>query len=274
VETPDLTPDTAVYLYGFLSPRVDLPRLISVEDISDVFLVAAGDTACAVSLVPAAEYARARSGAEQAEWVAPRALRHHQILRALHASSPVVPLKFGTLCDSVAGVQAVLHRLRPAVALLLSRFEGADEWALKVSADPRTLSAALLVADPVLIACAEEAHRLPGGAAYFARKKLQMATTHAVAQTLDAVTRLLYERLAVFGVEWVELERHGSELPGRATIAQTALLVARDRFAELEALFADLEVEHAASGIGFELVGPWPPYSFSATLNAADAPAR
>jgi hypothetical protein len=45
-----------------------------------------------------------------------------------------------------------------------------------------------------------------------------------------------------------------------------AVLVARARLNELETLLAEVEAAHADAHVTFELVGPWPPYSFAAGL--------
>jgi hypothetical protein len=270
VEAAILTRETLVYLYGFVSPGADLQGLAGVEPGAGVFLIAAGDVACAASLVPAADYARARSAAEQGEWASPRAWRHHEVVRALHASCSVVPLKFGTLCNSPGDVEAVLHRLEPSIADLLRHFDRADEWTVRISADPGALSAYVQSAYPELIACAAEVERLTGGAAYFARKRLQSVRVRAVAEAVENVGELLAERLADLGVECTPVRRDARGVESH-TIAETAVLIQRPRFGELEALLAVLEAEHAALHLSVEFVGPWPPYSFAPALNASEA---
>ncbi len=187
--------DTVLYLYGMVRPPVDLSGLTGVGPGSAVFLVEVEDVACAVSAVPALEYhlpPDARRPAEQLEWITPRAWRHHEVLRQLHAATTVVPLKFGTLSADVEQVRSLLRRVRQPVADLLAYFRGTDEWTLKICADVDALSLALQMTQPTLMALKDEERTLPEGRAYFARKKLQQVTADVVQATLDAVevTRL------------------------------------------------------------------------------------
>ena len=43
------------------------------------------------------------------------------------------------------------------------------------------------------------------------------------------------------------------------------------RAAELEAILAQLEREHVEAHLAFELVGPWPPYSFATSVDLTGA---
>jgi hypothetical protein len=251
---------TVLYLYGLVNPRIELSGLSAVEEDADIFLVRVDDVACAVSAVPSAAYeqpAAAMSPAEQLEWVTPRAWRHHEVLRRLHVAGTVVPLKFGTLCASAAHVERMLQRLRDPIVDLLRHFAGKDEWTLKICHDAEQHSAELQRLEPELITLEDEARRLPDGRAYFARKRLQRATADRVAARFAAVHEAVVTRLADSGVEIGAADREPRHVP---------LLVERSRFPVLEETLAGLEAEHVASHVTFELVGPWPPYSFTSQL--------
>ena len=255
-----LSSPTVLYLYGLVAPETDLSGLAAVEEGADIFLVALDDVACAVSAVPAAAYeqpAASANAAEQLEWVTPRAWRHHEILRRLHVAGTVVPLKFGTLCETASQVEELLRRLRSPIVDLLAHFHRKDEWTLKVCHDAAAHAAVLQATHPDLIALQEEMTHLPDGRAYFTRKKLQRATDDLVAAHLAGVEQHAIERVTAAGLEIGVPEGQGRGVP---------VLVERSRFAHLETILAGLETEHAASHVTFELVGPWPPYSFSSPV--------
>jgi Gas vesicle synthesis protein GvpL/GvpF len=258
--------ETVLYLYGFVRPTLDAAGLAAGP--ADVILVEDGDVACAASVVPAVDYhvpSDANTAARQLEWVAPRAWRHHEVLRHLHAAGGVVPLKFGTLCSDEQHVVEMLRRRRDPILALLAELEGKDEWTLNMRSDAELLAAVVRHTDPELAALAADADRLPEGHAYFARKKVQKATCNAVAARLAAVRNNLHERLADAAISF-----RAADQPPTATsegaISSLAVLVCHSRLSELEALLADLEAAHAEAHVTFELVGPWPPYSFAAVL--------
>lgn len=255
-----LNSPTVLYLYGLVAPTADLSGLGAIEDGADIFLVSLDDVACAVSAVPASAYEQppaAASAAEQLEWVTPRAWRHHETLRRLHVAATVVPLKFGTLCGSAAQVENMLRRLRSPILDLLRHFQGKDEWTLKVCHDEALHASWLQATDTTLIALQNEAGRLPDGRAYFVRKKLQRATADLVSARLAAVEREVIEDLSQAGFEIGRGEREGSGVP---------VLVDRARFAILESILAERESAASDSHVTFELVGPWPPYSFTMAM--------
>jgi hypothetical protein len=251
-----LIDDALLYLYGFVWRMSELPPLGGVEDAGEVFLVESGDVACAASLVSGRDYRRLSDGScsasEQLEWITPRAWRHHQVLRRVHETATVVPLKFGTLCATVEALRTLLEEFRHPIGQLLARFERKDEWTLKLHPDPNAIAIELQRMRPELTAMLDEERHLPQGRAYFVRKKREQATAAAVADALAALERRVFERLVEAGHE-IARDQGGN----------AAMLVERQRFGELEGMLADLESEHASSHLAFELVGPWPPYSFA-----------
>jgi hypothetical protein len=168
-----------------------------------------------------------------------------------------VPLKFGTLCATVDHVIAMLRERRQAIAALLRQFDGRDEWTLRICHDAAALSIELQTREPALLALAADERRLPEGRAYFVRKKLQRATADLISAHVAAVEHDVLARLTSLDLEIGAAEGNSG---------QVTVLVPRARFRELEAALADLEAAHAQSHVTFELVGPWPPYSFTNAL--------
>jgi hypothetical protein len=159
--------ETVLYLYGFVRPDVNPAALASGQ--GDVIVVDDGDVACAASVVAAVDYhvpPDANTAAQQLEWVAPRAWRHHEVLRDLHAAGGVVPLKFGTLCADREHVREMMRRRRDRILALLAELEGKDEWTLNTRWDEELLAAVVRDTNPELVALAADADRLPEGHAY------------------------------------------------------------------------------------------------------------
>ena len=259
---------TTIYLYGFVPSDVKLPA--RAPDARTVFLVNGPDVSCAVGIVPTSEYERtdpAAAAADELAWIAPRAQHHHHVVRWLHELGAVVPFKFGTLCTDIDDVRAMLDRLRTPIVEMLARVRGKDEWTLKVWADQQALEALLQQTNRALIALREQERGLPEGRAYFVAKQLKHATMKAASMKLAAVEATIVNRIASLGIEIEPAKCLGKDQDqGRCRVTNLALLLERGRFDQLEEACAQLETELDDAHLTFELIGPWPPYSFVSTL--------
>jgi hypothetical protein len=266
-----VTEESGLYLYGFVSLPVQLPATTGVEENAPVFLVEYADVGCAVSVIASSAYQREdRSPQEQLEWVTPRAWRHHDVLRHLHASATVLPLKFGTVCPSLDDLRTMLRDRHVAIGEQLARVAGRDEWTLRVTIDRVAFAERLQSSEPRLIALQEAEKRLPEGRAYFARKALQQATSDLADAKLAEIENRLFEELAPLQLPIVPLDATSrSTDSARVCIAHAALLVERRAFDAVEACLARFEAAHAEPPVVCELRGPWPPYTFAGALDAA-----
>jgi len=254
-------------MYGFVRLPLRLPQdLRAVEDDTGVLVVPSDEIACVASAVDASAYqpVEPRSPQKQLEWVTPRALRHHELLQRVHAMTAVIPLKFGTLAANLDAVRAVLLDRRAAIGALLERFHGRDEWTLRISIDAAALSSQIEASEPRIAAARTELAGLSEGHAWFARKRLQKAIDDGVAAARASLEQRVCARLggdpAVAGLISEPHTAASDHLAG------AALLVARDGFTRLQSVLGELEDEHRWSGLSFDLVGPWPPYSFAAAV--------
>lgn len=250
-----LSNGTALYLYGIVAHPAALPPCDAVEAGTAIDVIAGERAACVVSRVPAREYepeAKGRDAAEQLAWVTPRAWRHHDVVRKLHTTTTVIPLKFGTLCESADDVRALLARCAEPICAMLDRFHGRDEWTLSIRLDSDRVTGRFERDDPELRALCAQERTVPEGRAFFVRKKRHQRTTALMAAELAATARAVHARIAGY-VDSCE-EHVGAPI--------ATLLVERARFDELAACLADLEDEQAINGLALELRGPWAPYSF------------
>lgn len=248
--------DPALYLYGIVAHPVDLPRCDAVEEGTAIDVIAGDGIACVVSPVAARDYASpatGRTAAEQLAWVTPRAWRHHDVVRRLHLATPVIPLKFGTLCSCADDVRDMLARFSGPMGAMLARFHGRDEWTLAIRIDAVRVTERLERDDGELRALCAQQRTLPEGRAYFVRKRRQQRVTELLSAELAATTRAVCARIAGHVDGCCE---------ENTPVPAATLLVDRARFMDLTACLAELEAEHAVNALTLELRGPWAPYSF------------
>ena len=248
--------ETALYLYGIVAHPLQLPSCDAVEEGTAIDLVTGDGVACVVSPVRSRDYESSATGtnaAQQLDWVTPRAWRHHDVVRRLHMTTTVIPLKFGTLCASVDDVHDMLGRSADRMCALLNRFRDRDEWVLSIRVDSDRITERLEHDDLELRQLCAVQQTLPDGRSYFVRKKRQQRVKDLLNAELAAMAREVYARIAgdVDGC----CEENGAALAA-------SVLVERRRFEALTVRLAELEAEYAMNGLALELRGPWAPYSF------------
>jgi hypothetical protein len=246
----------ALYLYGIVAHPLELPRCDAVEEGTAIDVIAGDGIACVVSPVVARDYespATGRTAAERLSWVTPRALRHHDVVRTLHMATPVVPLKFGTLCSCADDVRDMLLRFSEPMRAMLNRFHGRDEWTLAIRIDAGRVAERFERDDPELRALCAQQQTLPEGRAYFVRKRRQQRVTELLSAELAATTHAVLARIAGYVDGCCE---------ENTPVPAATLLVDRARFMDLTSCLADLEAEQATNALVLELRGPWAPYSF------------
>ena len=163
---------------------------------------------------------------------------------ALHARETVLPLRFGSLHDTEAGLETVLRAGLDQWRSLLDEVEGCDEMGLRVLLDnpePTT---------PV------DAGPTSPGLAYLAVRRAKLAANDALTAEAGRVeSRVL---LALEGLHrGLVVERPG---PGRERLLSLAFLVPRSDLAA----FREATRSLIDDGPGRMLsTGPWPPYHFA-----------
>lgn len=260
-----------LYLYGIVRcSDLDLSAVAGVESGRPVSLVADDELACAVSCVPRADYSQDAMTArgEQLDWLAPRAVRHQQVVDHLRQAGAVVPLRFGTLCAAAEDVRNVLRARRELLERLLAAFEGRDEWGVKARANPGlTWQAMEVAADPM-----DGSPPATGGAAYFLRKKRQKLAQERSTVRLAELDAEIYAFLLPYAVEARRRPCQSSD-PPQVPVLNAALLVDRGRSSALAEAVGGLEEQYRDYGVVVELSGPWAPYNFCGDLGQAPAAA-
>jgi len=198
------------------------------------------------------------------EWLGPRALHHERINEGVMRSAPLLPLRFGCLFSSPLGVQDWIERHRRSIERFLNATDDAEEWSIKGWVDRNACARHLAEGDPRFAT-------LPTakGARYLQEKRLRRDIAAKVGPWIrNAEERirgelqacvLLDRRLALPRKEMTErVEDPAFHLAALTRRADAARLL--DRVKELAA-------ETQSYGLDLEVVGPWPPYSFSPPLD-------
>jgi hypothetical protein len=168
---------------------------------------------------------------------------HHQVVAAVAESSPVVPLRLGTIYPDDETVAEVLGQHQDELSGLLEFFGGTQEWGVQVYLRPVSDEPVPVTVGPSGLAV----HRLQG------QRSWRDAELSA-----DEVDRELAGLAVASRRQPAPFLRAGS---GSGLMVLNGIyLIEAQRAAEFTLTARLLVAEHDTLGV--ELTGPWPPYSF------------
>ena len=241
---------TGLYVYGVVPDDGDPLVFAGAEGVAPgaVRLVQGSGLAAVVGRVPLDEFGDEplRRNLEDRDWLESKAAAHDRVLAAGLGTTPLVPLRFGTVYldpDHVremldhrgAELRASLDRLGRRVELGVKAFFLEDE-----------------VAPPVPPA---------SGRDYLVRKQRALEEmAHAEAAAVVALRRL-HDRLSSLADESRINPPQRSELSGRRErmLLNGAYLVSAERETDFATLVDGVRVDR----LDVTLTGPWPPYNFA-----------
>ena len=242
------------------------PKGLEQIDDPSLLLVRHLDLACAARLVPASEYsdAPAEDAHNQLEWLTPRAMQHHEMLLKLMRVTPVVPLKFGTLCASVSDAEEMLICHYEKFLSLIELVRSREEWSVNVYVDKTSSLRRLEHSEPSLREFDEPTPARPKGEAYLLRKKKQKLANELLTARFATLEEELYSRIGHCAVAIRNLARSRSTATEpRHLLFSAAALIAQNGLADLKQELATIESDHFEDDLIAEICGPWPAYSFT-----------
>jgi hypothetical protein len=254
---------SAIYLFCFARSR-DLSDIAGtgIDRESPLEIRRAGELAAVTSATPLEDFTGegAEARMRDVEWLAPRALWHERVIEEVARSSPVLPARLGTIFSSSERLTELMERHHDAIAAFLDRVADREEWAIKAYLDRR--AAVSHRAQPTTMSTSPGTRYLE---AQLARAAAERDLARWVAETC---ARVRDELRAIAGelVERQVIPAGSDRVPGQM-VANWAVLVARERVADLRARVAELDEELAPSGLRLQESGAWPPYSFTPRLD-------
>lgn len=259
-------PTGLVYLYAVLPEGVRIPAILGIDPAEPLFPIEADGLVAAVSRVSADRFEEAPLNEMLSDLaqLAPHVVRHEETVRELTSLSvPVVPAAFGRVYRGENGVRAMLRDEGERLKRLLSELRGKEEWGLKITKDTARLWVAAETASPKLRELAEEeAAAQPGRAYLLRRQRERLHGAEAARIETDAIEGML-ERIRSCASRIVVEDLLASTTPGDVQVAlKGALLIPRPDVDGLKTVLRELEATYGPLGFGFDLNGPWAPYSF------------
>ncbi len=236
---------TVLYLYGITQGTQPLPVTIrGVDGTSAVEPLENSGFTCWVSRVDAVEFGdKLPHNMENLEWLADASVRHQRVVAAIHDRQAVLPARFGVVFVNEASLAEDIASRKAALKTSFRRTSDADEWGIKVFAQPRTAPAA--------------ATQARSGKEYLQRKSAMLQAKPS--RTLEPEIKQFTEEVANLVTASAEGGKVGAGQPGLRW--QSSVLLPRSRRAKFQSLLARF-ARKFADRFRVECTGPWPPYSF------------
>ncbi|MFC6884489.1 MULTISPECIES: GvpL/GvpF family gas vesicle protein [Actinomadura] len=291
--TDDTAVDTAVYLYG-VARGLDPAVLEGAEGVAGApvrALDAAGLTAL-ISTVRLEEFGERalRERLEDLDWLEATARAHHEVVDRAARAAPTAPVRIATIYRDEERVGQVLAEDRERFALVLDRIRGRSEWGVKAyayaealqgddPAEPAEPAPPSPPAAPDAAGGSTGGESAGGGAegagtAYLRRRQSQRRRREDAGRRVTAQAQEIHAELGDHAVASRQHPAQDPRLSGHdgTQILNVAYLLDDER---VEA-FADAarRIDARLPGIGIELTGPWPPYSFIDTDETTPAAGR
>jgi gas vesicle protein GvpL/GvpF len=211
------------------------------------YLVERGSLAAVSAEVPLAEFGEdaLHDHLNDRAWLEDKVRVHDAVLQSLVGVTTVVPLRFGTIYRDLDDVRRLLAEQSEVFEQVLERVRDRVELGVKAWFDPSRV---------------ERPPAASTGREYLQRRRDELGSVRQAA----AIAAAAHQSLAAVADDAVVNRPQARELTGRdeQMLLNGAYLVADgdERFAAEVALLAE---EQAATGLIFELTGPWPPYNFA-----------
>lgn len=258
-----------IYLFC-LTPASPLPEIAGtgIDGEHPLFVEAIGNVAAVLAEVNLDDFSgpEAKEKMENLAWVAPRALRHEEVVLSAMEQGPVLPVRFGTVFSSIEAAAAPLRLRQDALEKFFQDTAGKQEWTLKGYVDRPQARARMTAAR--LAAEKEQLAGLSPGKRYFLEQKIKGAVDKDVAIWLKEMERDILRVAREASVGFSECRLQSRDITGRdeEMFFHGALLVPDAAMAILERMTDEWNKLHESQGLQIEISGPWPPYHFAPVL--------
>ncbi|QJX01272.1 GvpL/GvpF family gas vesicle protein [Frigoriglobus tundricola] len=200
-------------------------------------------------------------------------VRHEAIVADLFRSSPVLPVRFGTVFRTEDAVRGFLTASADPVRQFLDATRGREEWVLKGFLRTDRARRSVIAADPELAARFNRLSAAPG-ARYLQEKQLFAEADRRSGCWALATGERVTARLAGSDTPVRPLRPAAAPDPefGGGPVYQAAFLVARGGRAGWLQRLDTTAGEFEPQGLTLVGTGPWPPAAFAPDLSAELGP--
>jgi hypothetical protein len=269
-----------LYLYCIrlhLQPTTyNLPAsLKGIDGKSKVTIIPYKNIEAVVSTVNLNEFSSkelARRAKEDLKWIIKHANRHEKVIERVMGIKKtntayglglkaVVPMKFGTIFEKPQNLENVFKKEYQRFKNLLARFDGKQEWSLKVYVKESALRAKLKKEQKVRTQI-KQVKNLPRGADYFGELEVNNSLNNLMQKTINQSIKTFFKYFTATSLKSRQNKILSQDFTGHEEpmILNSAYLIDQNKVDNFIKEIKNLEKLNPE--FIFEYTGPWPPYNF------------
>jgi hypothetical protein len=190
----------------------------------------------------------------------PTILVHQQVVEACRSKATTLPVRFGVIFKSEAGVKEMLSKSYEDYRAKLTKLKDKEEFGAKVILDDaglQKIKAQVETESEEIGKLRKAASKAGKGTAYLLNIKVDEALRTETAKKIDEMSRSIQAELARGASESAILKAEHEQI-----VLNAAYLVDRARREEFQAWAAKVKRKFEREGLSIHLSGPWAPYSF------------
>lgn len=254
----------AFYLYGVIDHLEVQAVLGELKTPSPVRCLPIGDLGALIRDVAMEEFGEdaLKERMKDPKWLEQHIWHHARVLEVAMRFGTVIPMKFLTIFRTEERLLKSLLALDETLHGLCGKLQGKEEWGVKAFCDPQCVQAAVEAQHDRVKQLKAQLAGKPSGTAYLVRKQLEELVRRESGLRLVVHLESISCRLSAVAHE-TKFNPATQELTNRQMVLNAALLVNKTSVSSLADEVGALRQEYLPRGFEFELVGPFPPYSFS-----------
>ncbi len=254
----------ALYLYGVIDHPEVQAVLEELKAPSPVRCLPISDFGALIRYVTLDEFGEdaLKERMKDPKWLEEQVWHHARVLEVAMRFGTVIPMKFLTIFRTEERLLESLLALDESLRQLCGRLQGKEEWGVKVFCDLQCIQAAVEAQNDGVRQLKAQVAGKPSGTAYLIRKQSEELVRREGSLRLAVHLESISCRISSVAHE-TKFNPTAQEPSSRQMVLNASLLVSKTSVDSLADELNALRREYLPRGFEFELVGPFPPYSFS-----------
>jgi hypothetical protein len=198
------------------------------------------------------------------EWLESNAREHVEVINRLMAHNTVIPFKFGTIYNTVAGLEKFITDYSDSLFENFHHIEGREEWSVKIYCNRKSLSEQIDELSEETAALEKQIMASSPGKAFLLKRKKYELIENEMDRICKSYGQKYYNDFKNLSVSTILNNLLPKEFTGRedSMILNAAFLVSKTKVTEFKNTVDEIIKQDENSGFFIEITGPWPPFSF------------